>query len=428
MTDAWPVPATGPGELRAIVTRLLSTRRHLVARSSNSILASLATVVEQWLRPDSKWRRLAEAMLPGATGFSPEMVRFALPFMLEPLRAPAVGQLLDTELGDRRALDGSPGARRLRSPALALHVLPSNLPAHAAAPVVLTLAIKAAALVKAGRADRLFPALLASSISETDAELGACVAACYWQGGDRRCEDVVLDAVDLVVASGDDASLDQLRARTRGRFIANGHRVSFAVLAREILIEPAVMQGAAAALALDVALWDQRGCLSPQLCFVEGDFEAACQFGELLATALRDMARRLPPGPTATAEQVAVRRFREEAEWRAIGGAPCLLFAPDKCADGTVVVEPEAVFRLTPLCRSVRILPLRRMADMVDVLAPARRVVECAGLASAPWRQPECARLLTAAGVHRICQLGEMQRPPLSWQPGGRPRVADWLG
>ena len=104
-----------------------------------------------------------------------------------------------------------------------------------------------------------------------------------------------------------------------------------------------------------------------------------------------------------------------------------MLFALDACADGTVVVESEAVFRPTPLCRSVRILPLRRMADMVGILAPVRRVLECAGLASPPRRRAEWEQLLTAAGVHRICNLGEMQRPLLSWRPGGHSRVAGWL-
>ena len=33
---------------------------------------------------------------------------------------------------------------------------------------------------------------------------------------------------------------------------------------------------------------------------------------------------------------------------------------------------------------------------------------------------------LRAGGVHRVCRLGEMQRPPLDWRQGGRPRLADW--
>ena len=31
------------------------------------------------------------------------------------------------------------------------------------------------------------------------------------------------------------------------------------------------------------------------------------------------------------------------------------------------------------------------------------------------------------AGVAQVSNLGEMQRPPLSWRQSGRPRVADWI-
>ena len=420
--------AVKPEELAGLLVGLRRAQLRLAARPSESILASLAVLVERWLQPGSVWRRRAETMLPAATGFSAEMIRYALPLMLEPLRAPAVAELLDAELGGRRLLDTQGGDSPARGPNLVVHILPSNLPALAAVPVVLTLAIKAATLVKAGRGDRVFPLLLAGSIAEIDAELGACVAACYWPGGDRACEDGVFTAADLIVASGNDASVEDARARRGGRFIGYGHRVSFAVVAREVLADSAAAQTAAQALALDVALWDQRGCLSPQVCFVEGDFDSACRFGAILAPALEDMARRLPPGAATTAELVAVRRFCEEAEWRRFGGKGGAVFrSAEGWAHGTIVVDPEPVFRPTALCRSLRILPLRSSADLPALLAPVRSVVEGAGIATEPQRSSEWMSLLTAAGAHRVCRLGSMQRPPLSWCQGGRPRVAEWM-
>jgi hypothetical protein len=35
--------------------------------------------------------------------------------------------------------------------------------------------------------------------------------------------------------------------------------------------------------------------------------------------------------------------------------------------------------------------------------------------------------VLAGCGVHRICPIGEMQRPPLSWRQSGRPRIGDWV-
>jgi len=35
--------------------------------------------------------------------------------------------------------------------------------------------------------------------------------------------------------------------------------------------------------------------------------------------------------------------------------------------------------------------------------------------------------MLTRSGVHHICALGTMQRPPLTWRQSGRPRIGDWV-
>lgn len=406
---------TTPAELQATIASLHGARRTVAARSTDSILAALGNVVDAWLAPHSTWRARAERELGATSGFSPAMLSYALPTMLQPLRGNALADLLAAEVQGRRGPD------------LILHILPGNLPGLAAIPAALSLAIGSPALLKAGRGDRVFPALFAASVAERDAELGAGVAACYWPGGAREREEVALAAAGLVVASGDDATIGDLAARARSRFIGHGHRVSFAMVTGEVIAEGASAQRAAEQLAEDVALWDQRGCLSPQLCLVEGTIDTASQFAELVANALRPLARRLPAAQLGEAERLAVRRFRDEAEWRGYGGEGTALLALDGEGDGTVVVEPVPVFRPTPLCRSLRVLPLTDLTDVGALLRPVRAVLEGAGLAASPQRWPDLAQVLTAHGVHRVCGLGEMQRPPLDWRQGGRPRVGEWI-
>jgi hypothetical protein len=273
----------------------------------------------------------------------------------------------------------------------------------------------------------VFPALFARSLAEVDADLGACIAACYWRGGDRTVEAAAFAAADLVVASGDDATLAEIRARCSARFIGHGHKISFAVIDAEVLRSSALTAAAATGLALDVAIWDQRGCLSPQLCFVEGHFDQASSFAHLLAGELDRLSARLPSGDKSVEEHVAIRRFRAEAEWAAPGRQRPLLLGSGATTDWTVVVEPHPVFRPTPLGRSLRILPLQDLSQLPPLLEPVRSSLEGAGRAVAPGREAKLDQLLAAAGVHHIAPLGAMQRPTLSWKQGGRPRVADWV-
>lgn len=385
----------------------------LRSRPVDEIVLSLDRVVSAWLAPTSSWRQDAEQLLPGATGFSVEMIRHGLPLLLDPLRANEVRALLMRELGPRR-----PSA-----PALIAHIMSGNIPALSASSVILSLAIGSCALVKPARGDRAFPRLFVDSIAAIDAQLGACVEVTYWSGGSRAVEDVVFRESDLVVAFGSDASIDAIRARCRGHFIGHGHRISIAVITREMLASPATLAG----LAEDVSLWDQRGCLSPQVCFVETDYERACAFGAALGPALDAAAARLPPGVLDLEEQTAIRRFRDDAEWRALAGERVRLLTPTSGLSWTIVIEAEPVFRPTPLGRSLRILPLAQIDRVRDIIVPARGMLEAAGVAASAERRPEVNAILRAAGVHWITDIGQMQRPSLAWTQGGRPRIADWV-
>lgn len=406
--------ADAPSSAAGIATTAAALRAAqpaLAARPRAGVLDALADVVDAWLAPASPWLEGAVATLPAATGFSPAMIRHALPTMLEPLRRPALHDLVARQAGARRG------------PPLILHVLPGNLPGLAAIPAALSLAVGSAALLKPGRGDRAFPALFIESVAARDAGLADCLAAAYWPGEDRASGAAALAAAELVVAAGDDATIADLARRARGRFLGHGHRLSFAVVTGALAAD----QPAAAALAADVAIWDQRGCLSPQLCFVEGDRDAALAFAGHLAPALFSLATELPPAQLALGDRLAIRRVRDAAEWATFDGERPVVYAAADEAGGTVVVEPRAALSPSPLGRTVRVMPIASFEALEGLLSPHRGILEGVGLAAPEEHWPTLAARLAACGVHLVSRLGAMQRPPLDWRQGGRPRLADWL-
>jgi hypothetical protein len=416
-----------PSELGA---RLASARctaaRGLRRRSVDSILDALDRVISNWLAPDSQLRRRADTELPEVTGFSAATIAHGLPILLAPLRADAIGRLLDTELGDRRVLDGLRGGGRALGPPLIAHVLSGNIPGLAAAPLLLSLAIKSAVLIKPAAGDPLFPQLFAASIAEVDAELGHCVVVAPWRGGDAAVEAAVFQDADLVVASGSDAAVAAIQARVARRFIGHGHKISFAVIGRERLEDDAAARQLARRLAYDVSLWDQHGCLSPQLCYIEaGGHVRPAQFAEMLASALAAYVQELSPRRLSFDEQTAVQRFRQDAEWG--GATSATVLASADSTDWTVSVESDARFRPSCLNRCIRLKVVERLVALPPALSAHRRHLEAAAVAVGPARARELAEMLAACGVHRICPIGTMQAPPLAWRQGGRPRVAEWV-
>jgi hypothetical protein len=410
-------------DLRVAVERLRNSARNtLRSRAVDDILAVLDRVIGSWLEPGYPLRRIAERDLPAVTGFSVEMIRYGLPRLLAPWRADSLRALLDAELGGRAVLDGVHGGRRAYGPELMAHVLAGNIPGMVIGPVCLSLAIKAAVLVKPAAGDPLFPTLFARSISDVDAELGRCILVAQWHRGDRAIEEIVFSSADLVVASGSDAAIAAIAARVPGRFIGHGHRISFAAIARESLSGATAARELARRLAYDVCLWDQQGCLSPQLCYLEsGAVVSAADFAQMLAAALA--ACELPPRALTLEEKAAVLRSRQDAEWR----AGCQLIASPGSSDWTVTLEPDATFLPSCLNRFIRLKVIADLSQLPPVLHPHRQVLEAAGLAAPAARYEQLAELLAACGARRICTLGTMQEPPLAWRQSGRPRVADWV-
>jgi len=421
------LPRLTPAQLRTAIDRAKEVvMRRVRARSVDDILQTIDRIVANWMRPDYHLRQLAERALPSATGFSAAMIRHGLPLLVAPLRAEAIRALLTVELGDHHVLAGVRSGRRAVGPLLITHVLPGNIPGLAALPMALSLAVKSALVVKSAAGDPIFPALFAASISEVDDDLGQCILVTHWRGGDGVIEEVAFGQAELVVAAGSDAAMAAIAGRVTARFIGHGHKISFAAIGKERLSSRDAARECARRLAYDVSLWDQQGCLSPQLCYIEmGGQVTPGQFGELLAEVLAEHTHQLPPRRLSFEDQAAVLRFRQEAEWRQ--NQSITLLASADSTDWSVSIERDADFVPSCLNRCLRLKVVADLFDLQPVLAPHRRHLEAVGVAVDTTRVSALTEMLAACGVHRVCPLGAMQRPPLSWPQSGRPRLADWV-
>jgi hypothetical protein len=242
-------------------------------------------------------------------------------------------------------------------------------------------------------------------------------------------EEAAFSRAEVVVAYGADESLSEIRQRVCGRFLGYGHKVSFGFISREALDKAQVVASCAA---YDTALFDQQGCLSPQLFYVErGGRVTPEEFAWALAKALAELQRTLPRGQISSAESLAIQRTRDEAEWQAIAGKRVTLHASPGGTEWTVIYEEDPTFLPSPLNRTVRVKPLDDVQQVAEFLRPWRAYLEAAGVAVASERLAMVAEVLGAAGVSRICPVGKMQEPSLSWHHGGRlclRELVRWVG
>jgi hypothetical protein len=306
----------------------------------------------------------------------------------EAFDAPVMTALARTELAGLAPTDDVP---------LVAHVLASNVPALAVPAIAHACLAGAAVVVKSGRRDTLSAPAFVRALAAIDPELAATVVATTWPGGDVELEDTLFERATVAVATGSDATVEALALRAPIRVIAHGARLGVVALDVDALAD---VEAVAHAVARDVALHDQRGCLSPHTVWVAGD---AHGFAVTLTGALDAVASELPMAEAPLEERAPVRVALDDAEWQ---GATVLA-----AAAGAVVYDERPEPQPPVGGRVVRVQPLRALADLASVLPRGR--VECVGLAGGP-----VPGTLLELGVSRVCPPGRMQRPTLAWPRG----------
>jgi hypothetical protein len=401
---------------------VLAARARIRARPVQEIIDIIARVAADWRRPESPWQAQALAALPDTTGFSRALLAEGLPTLFEPYSADHLRAFVEAETGSPGALDGfaaAPwGACHAVGPTLVGHISAGNVPGLAVPVLITAILAKSAVLVKPASGEPVLPALVARSLACVDADLGACVAVAYWPGGTAELDDILLARAEVVTVEGDDDVVAAVRARCRGRVLGFGRRMSLAVVSREATTP---VEHVAAAIARDVTLYDQQGCLSPQVVYVEaGGSVSPAEVAAALGEALVALARDLPRGSLTPAEHAAIRRLREDAEWRAIAGEDVRIFGDSSDTGLTVVYDTAAQFDGTCLNRTVRVKPLTDLDDLPAQLGAWAGRIEAVGAAGPPHRIRRLALALAeGSAASRICPLGRMQAPPLGWHRGG---------
>jgi hypothetical protein len=415
-----PAPERASAEdVRAALARLREAGPALRARRRSERVAALGRVLERFRDPGSPERRRLEAELPAAAGFTSATVREGLDRALAGWTATALGELVESELerGKARSASGFPATAVLLGGAV-----PTPALLALAAPLVLGSPV----LARSSSHDPVTARVFAAALAAEDAALAASLAVVSFPSDDEAALGALL-AADCVVAYGSDETMAALSARISParRFVPHGHRLSVAVLGEDAL-GGVGLAAAAEPLALDVALWDQQGCLSPVALYALGAARVPEALLDALAAAFGRAARRWPRGRLAPAAAARFAAERDGAELRAAAGEDVRLRAGSGFA---LVAEPDARFRGSPLGRFLRVHPARDAAELLAALAPLGphlSAVGFAGLGGLSGRlEPELALL----GAARICPLGTLQAPPLAWchdQPGVLLPLARW--
>jgi hypothetical protein len=409
----------------------------LLNRSTESLIKVLSDVADGWLEAENKFRKFALELGPAQTGFSRETLARGLDNFFKQLTRENFHALLVQEFGDARRLDAMTATAVeqkqnrmaiVNAPQFQVHITAGNLPNPALTSIVFGLLTRSAQFVKCASGAAFLPRLFAHSIYEADGKLGACLEIAEWRGGNLDLENALFAEADCVTATGDDETLNEIRKRIplRTRFLDHGHRVSFGFVAGEVLYGSRGKKIVAAA-ADDVVAWNQLGCLSPHVIYVQLGGEIAPEhFAQLLAEELEKREASEPRGELPAEHAAAIASRRGIYEVRAAHAPETTQHWCSKDSTAwTVIYEADARFQLSCLYRFIYVKGVADLKTALENADSVRGKVSTVGIAAPEEKINEIATTLARWGATRICPLGQMQNPPLTWRHDGRPALGD---
>jgi hypothetical protein len=420
------------GQIQEAITRTVEAHeRVLQHRDTDAIIGAIAETAKRWREPTNPWRLRVLEQAPTATGFSEAMVREAIDLTFGALTHEALGELVDRELGNRRILDEFCLRGRTRSraigPRLIVHFLAGNVPPPGIISMCHGLLLKSANLVKVSNRDPIFPALFAESLRDVDAELADCVAVLDWKRHDLALTHAALAKANAVIVYGDDQTISALRqlAPEGAMFLGYGHKISFAVIAKEAMTAEG-LPALAEAAAFDASVYDQQGCLSPHVFYVEERGELGPRkFAAALADAMAAYQQRVPRANLSVEEAAAMTQVRSGYEFRAASDRRVAVWSSPNPNEWTVIYEDDPSFTPSCLNRMVFVKPTDGLKRVLDSIQRFASKISTVGATPMTERTMAFAASLSNMGVHRVCPIGQMQRPPLSWHHDGRLNLAE---
>ena len=427
LADLPPDAVLTPGMITEACRNLKFNRaKFLAERNTAGLIQILSGLAEDWLAPDFPFRQAALSQSP----FPPATLARGLDAFFSQLTRDNLENLLEQELGHPLRLDqmiGSQTRAIAHGPELLVHITAGNVPAPAFMSIVLGLLARSAQFVKCASGTSFLIRQFAHSIYHRDPKLGACIEIAEWPGGRTDLEQPLFEAADCVTATGTDETLAQIRKRLppHVRFVGYGNRVSFGYVAHEMLTRHGARDLAAKA-ALDVIAWNQLGCLSPHLIYAEmGGSIMPEQFAAMLAEELAKAETSEPRGSISVEEAAQIASRRSFYQVRAAASPETQIWQSTDSTAWTVVYEHDAQFQLSCLNRFVFVKPVRELSEALQSAASVKGKVSTIGLAAPRQRAEQLALELARWGATRICPIGHMQNPPLTWRHDGRPALGD---
>lgn len=377
-------------------------------------------------------RKRIDTLLPIATGMDATMLRLNFSQYLQTFRALQLHRFIAEDFSNPKMLDEfqpriTGGWTKAVGAELITHIWAGNVPGLPLWSLISGLLVKSGTIGKVSSAEPICASIFAKVLVDIEPRLAGCLSIIWWPNEDMNTAIHLFQQSDIVLAYGGNMALAAVQAQVpvTTRFLPHGHKLSFGMVSAFALSVVRAKRLAAQA-ALDIVRYEQQGCYSPQMFYVERGAQVSPQeFAQTLCGEMATLAHKYPRTSLSIEEALHIASWRELHEF-AMLQSPAVQVLGDK-KDAFVVVYSDVPVSLnpSPLNRCVTVVAVDSLLDVMPLLKDQRSYLQTVGLATDPETLLALGDALAQAGVTRICAIGEMTSPAAGWHHDGRFSLAD---
>jgi len=413
----------------------LARENHLLGTPVRKIVETIDKASQNLSDRKCPLRKEAEEVMPVTTGLSPQMLSVCLDGLTGMFRKDNMLEMLYSEFGDPGYLDGfrksKAGESRAFGKDLIVNVFGSGgVPGLQVLGIVNGLLIKSAVFSKPDSGEPNLPSIYLRAIADVDPKIAEAAAAFPWKGGSPEHADLEAYVFggrgkkDAVVVYGSDETIREVGKKVSPdcKFIAYPPRTGLIMIGKEKLTKDNVT-GLARRVAMDVCMYDQKACFSPQRIYVEQGGEVSPEeFAYALSNEMDKLGKALPVGQlTDYAKGRINERKRTYQLQKALGNAE--FFNPE---GGFVVFDRKQALETPITYRTVQVMPVEDLSEVPVLIKPFEGHIQAVGIEADDKRFREYSDVFSRIGeTSRITTPGNMYRFPLAMHHDGRGNYAD---
>jgi hypothetical protein len=224
---------------------------------------------------------------------------------------------------------------------------------------------------------------------------------------------------DVCVAYGRDETIREI-TKIRGdlKTFGFGHKESFIIVLKEAL-DKIHLDRLAWSIAMDFSIYDQEGCLSPGVVFVEEGGE--CSLKELCEAIYKwmlDLFEGLPPRKLSLDETTVLSQRALLAYMQAKNSGGLVLKPKNAMFPAVMLVREKPLFSKVGY-RTVVLYPFSKNLDLGSLFPTLAGRIQGIAFAGSRNRIKRLISLNPAYKPHYLAEVSFLQRPPANWRENG---------